>query len=77
MQCACANILLSLLYEHIFDLFEKFKDTQNYSRTFTNFLKIQGQEFFSRTIQGLHGRVATLRNYGTRARVLRTYDQKK
>ena len=47
--CVC-KYLLSLLYEHIFDLLEQFKDTQNYSRTFTNFLKIQGQEIFLKDI---------------------------
>ena len=60
LQYTCVNILLSLWYEHIFDLLEKSKTLKIIQGHLQIFSKFKDYIFFSRTFQGLQGHVATL-----------------
>ena len=49
LQYACVNIILSLLYEHIFDLLQKLKDTRIIQGHLQIFSKFKDNYKFSQT----------------------------
>ena len=52
LQCknayACTNI--SIIDKHLIDIWVKFKDTLHYSKTISNFLRVQGQKIVFKDI---------------------------